>query len=74
MRLKAHQPFESIAKVLEENKDIESTSNFFEVEPERVMVKDTDNGKEILQTISDLEKLLMAYRHGLLMHTGPFEK
>lgn len=74
MRLKAHQPFESIAKVLEENKDIESTSNFFEVEPERVMVKDTDNGKEILQTISDLERLLMAYRQGLLMHTSPFEK
>ena len=74
MRLKAHQPFESIAKVLEENKDIESTSNFFEVEPERVMVKDTDNGKEILQTINDLERLLMAYRQGLLMHTSPFEK
>lgn len=67
MRLKAHQPFESIAKALEENKDIESTSNFFEKEPERVMVKDTDNGKEILETINDLELLLIAYRQGLLV-------
>ncbi len=67
MRLKAHQPFESIAKVLEENKDIESTSNFFETEAERVMVKDTDNGKEIRETIRDLELLLAAYRQGMIV-------
>lgn len=67
MRLKAHQPFESIAKVLEENKDIESTSNFFETEAERVMVKDTDNGKVIRDTINDLELLLAAYRQGIII-------
>ena len=67
MRLKAHQPFESIAKVLSENKDIESSSNFFETEPERVMVKDTDNGKEIKETIHDLELLLTAYRQGIIV-------
>ncbi|MCI8315410.1 MAG: fructose-1,6-bisphosphatase [Lachnospiraceae bacterium] len=67
MRLKAHQPFESIAKVLSENKDIESTSNFFETEAERVMVKDTDNGKEIKETIYDLELLLTAYRQGIIV-------
>lgn len=70
MRLKAHQPFESIEKVLEENKDIESTSNFFELEPERVMIKDTDNGKKILETIRDLELLLAAYRRGMLQTLG----
>ncbi len=68
MRLKAHQPFESIAKVLSENVDLESSSDFFETEPERVMVKDTDNGKKILETIADLELLLVAYRQGLLVH------
>jgi fructose-1,6-bisphosphatase-3 len=67
MRLKAHQPFESIEKVLTENKDIESTSNFFEVEKERVMVKDTDIGKEILESIRDLELLLVAYSQGLIV-------
>lgn len=67
LRLKAHQPFESIAKALEENKDIESSSNFFEMEAERVMVKDTDNGKVILDTIHDLELLLAAYRQGLIV-------
>lgn len=64
MRLKAHQPFESIEKVLTENKDIESSSNFFEMEPDRVMIKDTDNGKKILDNIHDLELLLAAYRQG----------
>jgi fructose-1,6-bisphosphatase-3 len=67
MRLKAHQPFESIDKVLTENKDIESTSNFFEMEKKRVMVKDTDTGREILETIRDLELLLMAYRQGIIV-------
>jgi fructose-1,6-bisphosphatase-3 len=67
MRLKAHQPFESIEKVLTENKDIESTSNFFEMEKKRVMVKDTDNGREILENIRDLELLLMAYRQGIIV-------
>lgn len=66
MRLKAHQPFESIEKVLTENKDIESFSNFFEMEPERVMIKDTDNGKKIKESIRDLELLLAVYRHGNL--------
>ena len=66
MRLKAHQPFESIEKVLTENKDIESSSNFFEMEPDRVMIKDTDNGKKILDNIHDLELLLAAYRQGFI--------
>lgn len=67
MRLKAHQPFESIEKVLEENKDIESTSDFFETELKRVMIQDTDNGKKILQTIHDLELLLAVYRRGIIL-------
>jgi fructose-1,6-bisphosphatase-3 len=52
---------------LTENKDIESTSNFFEMEKHRVMVKDTDNGKVILENIRDLELLLMAYRQGIIV-------
>jgi fructose-1,6-bisphosphatase len=31
------------------------------------MVKDTDNGREILETIRDLELLLMAYRQGIIV-------
>lgn len=62
MRIKAHQPFESVEKVLEENKDIESTSTMFETEANRIMVGDTDEGKEIKEEIQMLKKLLEVYR------------
>lgn len=66
MRIKAHQPFESIEKVLTENKDIESSSDMFETEHKRVMVKDTDDGKRIISLIDDLQQLLYAYRQGVI--------
>lgn len=36
---------------------------------ERLLMKDTDMGKEYLQTIRDLQELLAAYRKGLLKET-----
>lgn len=66
MRLKSHQSFESVEKALEENSDIVSHSDMFETERERVMVKDTDVGKTILDKIDDLQLLLTAYRQGLM--------
>ena len=64
MRLKAHKPFQSIHMALMENADIDSESNFFEVEPQRVMIRDTDKGKELMENIADLQLLLEAYRDG----------
>ncbi len=61
MRLKAHQPFESIKKVLEENKDIESSTDIFETEEKRIRVKDTDDGRMIQEQIDDLKQLLEYY-------------
>lgn len=61
MRLQEHQPFESIKKVLEENKDIESTTDIFETEENRIRVKDTDIGKKIQEQIADLQMLLEHY-------------
>ncbi len=58
MRIKSHQPFESVYQALRENKDIESDSQLIETEKSRVMVRDTDNGKRIQDYIADLEKLL----------------
>lgn len=66
MRIKSHQAFESIEQVLNKNKDIESSSDIFETENHRVMVKDTDNGKVIFEKIEDLKLLLTAYRQGIL--------
>ena len=66
MRIKAHQPFESVYAALRENKDIESHSEMVETEKERLMVKNTDNGKKILEDIEGLKKLLEAYRDGTI--------
>ena len=58
MRLKAHEPFESIKKVLEENQDIESSTDIFETEEKRIRVRDTDIGKSIQEQIDDLQLIL----------------
>ena len=62
LRIKAHQPFESIEKALSENIDIISDSRFKETEKNRIMVKDTDNGKIIMEEIDDLYELLEYYK------------
>lgn len=67
MRIKAHQPFESVYAALRENKDIESECELIETENERVLVKHTDRGRKILEDIEGLKKLLDAYREGTAM-------
>lgn len=61
LRIIEHQPFESVYQALQENKDIESESLVVETTKKRVMVKDTDIGKHIMEDISDLKKLLQSY-------------
>ncbi len=64
LRLKSHQPFESVYEALRENKDIQSNSELVETEKHRIFVKDTDNGRKIREEIDDLKLLLEAYRNG----------
>lgn len=64
LRLKAHQPFESVSDALKENKDIHSSSEIVETERDRVMVEDTDAGRRIKSEIEDLYSLLISYING----------
>ncbi len=66
MSLSAHEPFESTAKAIEEEKDIHSKTIVLERRYDRQMVKDTDNGRILKERIHDLERLLWAYRLGLI--------
>ena len=66
MQLVQHEPFESRQKAIEEGIDIKSTSFLVEMNTKRMMVRDTDIGKELKTQIKDLEKLLVAYRSGLI--------
>ena len=66
IRIKSHQPFQSVYAALTENKDFESRSELVETERERLMVRNTDTGKKILEDIKGLKMLLQAYREGTM--------
>ncbi|MGM9797274.1 MAG: fructose-1,6-bisphosphatase [Parabacteroides sp.] len=73
-QLVQHEPFESRAKAIEEGLDIKSTMIVVELSSHRQMVKDTDKGAELKSQIQDLEKLLYAYRNGLIKEKERFER
>ena len=64
IRLKSHHPFTSVEQALTHNDDIESDSTFKESKTGRIMVRDTDVGKQISIQLEDLQKLLDSYRDG----------
>jgi fructose-1,6-bisphosphatase-3 len=66
LQLVQHEPFQSRQTAIEEGQDIKSTAFVVEFTSQRMMVKDTDKGKELITQISDLEKLLVAYRTGFI--------
>ena len=66
MQLVQHEPFESTWKAISEGKDIKSTTFIVEFNSQRMMVKDTDIGLVLREQITDLTKLLEAYRKGLI--------
>lgn len=66
LSLRAHQPFTSLQDVVFKNSDIESKVNVFETMKNRMLVEDTDQGKEIKTMIDDLKMLIQAYKRGLI--------
>ncbi len=64
IRLVVHEKFESIQSAIQNEKDIVSDTITVETFPKRHFVGDTERGRAIKQHISDLEKLLAAYRDG----------
>lgn len=66
LSLRAHQPFENLQKVILENTDIESKVNVFETMKNRMLVEDTDQGKDVKSVIKDLKLLIQAYQLGII--------
>ncbi|MDR1003657.1 MAG: fructose-1,6-bisphosphatase, partial [Prevotellaceae bacterium] len=66
LQLVQHEPFQSRQTAIDEGQDIKSTAFVVEFTSQRMMVKDTDKGQELVTQIRDLEKLLVAYRTGLI--------
>lgn len=65
-QLVQHEPFESRRKAIEEGLDIISNTVLNEFKANRLKVKDTDKGRELSAQVVDLNKLLAAYRRGLI--------
>ena len=67
MRLVAHEPFESTESAILNESDIFSDSSIVETAAERILVADTDAGRELKESIKQLEALLQAYRDGTII-------
>lgn len=70
MRIVAHEPFESKEDAINKEKDIISDSVTVETAAFRLRVADTDTGYEIREQIARLERLLRAYKDGILIEKG----
>ena len=65
-QLVQHEPFTSIEEAVKEGKDIKSTTQIVEMSSQRMLVRDTDKGKELRTQIADLKALLHAFHTGLI--------
>ena len=61
-----HEPFTNAADAVQRGTDILGTTQIVEMANRRMLVGDTDKGRELKQQVSDLQELLYAYRHGLI--------
>ena len=66
LTLRTHQPFESTAAAIRNDEDIDSQSAYIYTAPHRILVRDTDEGRDLQQMIGDLSRLVDTYRTGLL--------
>ena len=65
-QLVQHEPFTSARDAIVQETDIKSITQIVEMSSHRMLVADTDKGKELRAQIEDLSELLYAYRHGII--------
>ena len=59
-----HEPFTSTEEAIENCTDIKSSTQIVEMSEHRMLVADTDRGRELKRQVHDLKELLYAYRNG----------
>ncbi len=62
LKLVQHEPFESRQKAIVDGVDIKSSRFVVEFETKRMLVRDTDRGKQLQQQVDDLKRLLEVYK------------
>ncbi len=66
LHLVQHEAFENKEKAVIAGSDIHSRVQLVEFKYHRMLVRDTDRGRELQGQIDNLRKLLLAYRHGVI--------
>jgi fructose-1,6-bisphosphatase-3 len=61
-----HEPFTNIEDAVREGRDIKSKTQIVATTGRRLLVADTDRGRELKKQVDDLRMLLYAYRHGFI--------
>ena len=64
IQLVEHESFESREQAILSGSDIHNRTLLQDFSGQRIRIKDTDKGKELLEQIASLEQLLTAYRSG----------
>ena len=64
IRISAHEPFRGKANAIKENADILSDTVVFEHSKDKILVRDTDQGRRITERINDLIRLEQAFEQG----------
>jgi len=61
-----HEPFKDTKEAIRQGTDIKSSKQIVEMTGQRMMVRDTDKGRQLMEQIKELQELLYAYRHGII--------
>lgn len=66
IQLVEHESFESREQAIQTGGDIHSRTLLQDFTDHRMLIRDTDTGRELLQQVADLKQLLQAYQSGIL--------
>ena len=66
MQLVEHKHFDSLEEAVASGVDIHSQVQLQDFSQHRMLVRDTDSGKQLEEQVENLKKLLYAYRHGII--------
>lgn len=65
--LAAHEAFTSADEMIRQGIDVTPSTERIETFPQRILIADTDTGRQIRGELEDLQKLVDAYRQGVLV-------
>ena len=66
LMLSAHDAFDSVKTAIKTDNDMYSSLDVIDMAPERLLIKDTDEGVRIRKKINDLHALVNAFRKGIV--------